>query len=156
MVTDKHQVRATGPVDALTHQPVKGRKRHGGVRFGEMERDALISHGAAALLQDRLLHCSDAHKTFCCPSCGSILTPSAVPNLRGRTAGGKRAVPFCRVCQVPCRLIMVPYVFRYLANELAAMNVTIRLKLAEFGQPLDVKPRSLPGLVEPKEGLRAG
>ncbi|CBZ50178.1 DNA-directed RNA polymerase,related [Neospora caninum Liverpool] len=118
MVTDKHQVRATGPVDALTHQPVKGRKRHGGVRFGEMERDALISHGAAALLQDRLLHCSDAHKTFCCPSCGSILTP-------------------------------------YLANELAAMNVTIRLKLAEFGEPVDVKPRSLPG-VEPNEGPRTG
>ncbi|PHJ17875.1 dna-directed rna polymerase i subunit [Cystoisospora suis] len=112
MVTDKAQVRATGPVDALTHQPVKGRKRHGGVRFGEMERDALIAHGASALLQDRLLHCSDAHKTFCCPACGSILTPSLSPSLRGRTVGGKRPVPLCKVCRVPCRLIVIPYVFR--------------------------------------------
>ncbi|PFH35445.1 DNA-directed RNA polymerase I RPA2 [Besnoitia besnoiti] len=150
MVTDKHQVRATGPVDALTHQPVKGRKRHGGVRFGEMERDALIAHGAAALLQDRLLHCSDAHKTFCCPACGSILTPAVSPTLRGRNVGGKRTVPLCKVCHVPCRLIMIPYVFRYLANELAAMNVTIRLKLAEFGQPLGMKPKTALGPVEAK------
>ena len=34
-------------------QPVKGRKKHGGIRLGEMERDALLSHGVAFCLQDR-------------------------------------------------------------------------------------------------------
>ena len=38
---------------AITRQPVKGRKKHGGIRLGEMERDALLSHGVAFCLHDR-------------------------------------------------------------------------------------------------------
>ena len=40
-----------GPIDCVTRQPVKGRKKGGGVRFGEMERDSLLSHGSTFLLQ---------------------------------------------------------------------------------------------------------
>lgn len=39
MVSDKYQVRSTGPINQLTHQPIKGRKKGGGIRIGEMERD---------------------------------------------------------------------------------------------------------------------
>ncbi|KAG4304220.1 hypothetical protein PORY_002401 [Pneumocystis oryctolagi] len=74
MVSDKFQVRTTGPVHSLTHQPVKGRKRAGGIRFGEMERDSIIAHGTAYILQDRLMNCSDYTQSWICKSCGSILS----------------------------------------------------------------------------------
>merc|ERR1712187_854059 len=77
MVAEKAQVRARGPVDSKTMQPVKGRKRHGGIRFGEMERDSLLAHGAAFLLHDRLMRCSDFDVAYVCPLCGSVLTPQA-------------------------------------------------------------------------------
>ncbi|KAJ2037752.1 hypothetical protein H4S04_002683 [Coemansia sp. S16] len=95
MVSDKYQVRTTGSVNPLTQQPVKGRKRGGGIRLGEMERDALIAHGAAYFLQDRLMNCSDYSLAYVCRTCGSILAPIAAPatshivDLSGEDSGKK-------------------------------------------------------------------
>jgi len=66
MVNDKFQVRSTGAINQLTHQPVKGRKFGGGIRFGEMERDSILAHGAAYLLHDRLHLSSDYCTINCC------------------------------------------------------------------------------------------
>lgn len=73
MVSDKVQARATGPIDILTQQPIKGRKRHGGIRVGEMERDSLISHGMAFAVNDRLMNVSDLSEGVVCVKCGGIL-----------------------------------------------------------------------------------
>ncbi|EGD78089.1 RNA polymerase [Salpingoeca rosetta] len=129
MVSDKYQVRATGPVDSRTRQPIKGRKRHGGVRFGEMERDALIAHGTAFLLQDRLLRCSDDSEATVCKSCGGVLSTTSI----AQSAASRIRKDVCLSCKdskvVKVRL---PYVFRYLGAELAGMNINMSLDVSEI------------------------
>jgi DNA-directed RNA polymerase I subunit RPA2 len=83
MVNDKFQVRTTGPVNQLTGQPVKGRAKGGGIRVGEMERDSLIAHGAAFILQDRLMNCSDSQRAWICRDCGSFLSTQVAVSSAG-------------------------------------------------------------------------
>ncbi|XP_047526041.1 DNA-directed RNA polymerase I subunit RPA2 [Pieris napi] len=119
MVSDKWQVRTTGAVDARTRQPVKGRRRGGGVRLGEMERDALISHGAAFMLQDRLFHCSDKCQALLCTKCGTLLGPIAV------TGGSKDT---CRLCkQGHLVSIAIPYIFKFFVTQLASVNINVKI-----------------------------
>jgi DNA-directed RNA polymerase I subunit RPA2 len=129
MVSDKFQVRTTGPVHNLTQQPVKGRKRAGGIRFGEMERDSMLAHGVSFLLQDRLMNCSDYSQSYVCRRCGSILSPIAQgTGVLGAVVGAPPKV-HCHTCKRSDALdvIAVPFVFRYLAAELMAMNIDIKL-----------------------------
>ncbi len=64
--------RASGPVTKLTRQPLEGRSKEGGLRLGEMERDALLSHGASSMLRDRLFFNSDLYRIHVCKICGFI------------------------------------------------------------------------------------
>jgi DNA-directed RNA polymerase II subunit RPB2 len=59
MVEDKINYRDTGPKTLLTHQPTQGRGDGGGLRIGEMERDALVSHGMSKFLTESMMERSD-------------------------------------------------------------------------------------------------
>eukprot|EP00049_Salpingoeca_infusionum_P002414 m.56554 g.56554 ORF g.56554 m.56554 type:complete len:1175 (+) comp11566_c0_seq6:1231-4755(+) len=125
MVSDKFQVRTTGPVNSVTRQPVKGRKKKGGIRFGEMERDALLGHGTSFLLQDRLLRCSDDSVADVCKTCGCLLSTMSLP----KSSSSRIRTRECRKCGDASYVVAVrlPYVFRYLAAELSAMNINLTL-----------------------------
>jgi len=127
MVSDKFQVRSTGPVDTLTCQPVKGRRRGGGVRFGEMERDSMLSHGAAFLLQDRIFHGSDRTVAYLCRKCGNLLSPTVKV---GQNVGGLETNdPTCVLCNQTkyVELFEVPYIFLHLVKELISVNIKVNL-----------------------------
>lgn len=112
MVEDKIHARARGPVQILTRQPVEGRSRDGGLRFGEMERDCIISHGCSMFLRERLFEVSDSYSISLCSNCGFM--QSGV----------------CRACGVECKMVDVPYAFKLLIQELNAMNISLRFDIA--------------------------
>uniref|UniRef100_J3N3Q7 DNA-directed RNA polymerase subunit beta n=1 Tax=Oryza brachyantha TaxID=4533 RepID=J3N3Q7_ORYBR len=141
MVSDKFQVRTTGRIDQITRQPVGGRKFGGGIRFGEMERDAVLAHGASYLLHDRLHSCSDYHIADVCSLCGSLLTATVIKSESQKKAKQdmlglptvRPAKNFaCQACKTTkgMETVAMPYVFRYLAAELAAMNIKLELRLS--------------------------
>jgi DNA-directed RNA polymerase I subunit RPA2 len=127
------QVRSTGPNDILTRQPIKGRKRGGGVRFGEMERDSLISHGASFLLQDRLFHNSDKSTALICTTCGTLLGPVTVVTRPAEKPSLTEYQDVCRLCEHGDTIeeIQLPYIFKFFVTQMASCNINVKIKTRE-------------------------
>eukprot|EP00210_Caulerpa_lentillifera_P003726 g3559.t1 len=136
MVSDKHQCRSIGPVNQMTNQPVQGRKVGGGIRLGEMERDAILSHGGSFVLNDRLCLSCDRSIALACSRCRSLIGPHTkqkiLPEIEARmfkrlgASGKAMTYVVCPICGNATDSIIqspVPKVLQLLAAELCAMNV---------------------------------
>lgn len=128
MAEDKVKYRNRGPIHPVTRQPVADRKRFGGVKFGEMERDCLIAHGAAASLHERLFTLSDSSQMHVCRKCKNIANVVQRPL---RVIGGRKVRgPYCRVCESfeDVVRVEVPYGAKLLHRELLSMGISLKFE----------------------------
>jgi DNA-directed RNA polymerase II subunit RPB2 len=118
MVNDKAHSRANGPMVNLTRQPAEGRSRDGGLRFGEMEKDAMVSHGAARFTRGRMYDSSDKYSVHTCNKCGHIAAYN-----------DKMHIHHCKMCdnRSDFSYVEIPYACKLLFQELNTMNIAPRI-----------------------------
>lgn len=118
MVNDKTHSRSIGPMVNLTRQPAEGRSRDGGLRFGEMERDCMISHGASRFTKERLYDVSDKYEVHVCKKCGLIASYN-----------NDLHIHLCNTCgnRTDFAFVKLPYACKLMMQELSTMNVSSRL-----------------------------
>lgn len=111
LVSHKIHSRSRGPVALLTKQPTEGRSKEGGLRFGEMEKDCLIAHGAAVVLKERFS--SDKTQIPVCKECGITAIHNRIKN--------KIYCPLCKGSKI--ENVDMSYAFKLLLDELRSMLI---------------------------------
>ena len=156
MVEDKWNARAEGRREQKTHQPTGGRGAQGGLRIGEMERDALAGHGISRFLRESLMERADKTEIRVCNGCGTVPIFNSKQNLF-----------VCPLCDGPVQylgsgqnmeilptisrsiattsIVEMPYATKLLADELQTyLNMGIRIltgnSVTSLKEPADLIP----------------
>ena len=138
MVKDKVNYRARGPRTSLTRQTVQGRANDGGLRVGEMERDCLISHGAAKMLEDSMMTRGDEYYMAICNQSGTFAIYNETkniflsPSIDGPIKFEGDLDTNLKINQISkygrnFSVIRIPYSFKLMMQELLTMNVKMNI-----------------------------
>ena len=114
MVSDKVYARTTGNYTTFMRQPVEGRSRDGGLKFGEMERDCMLAHGTTHFIKEKLFNNSDKFHVHVCDNCGFMMN----------------SLSSCAICHNNnVRKCDFPYASKVLAHELMAMGIKMKIQV---------------------------
>ena len=135
LVHDKNQSRATGPRNNMTHQATSGRAHGGGLRVGEMERDAVLGHGAAGFLQESFMVRGDGYKYQIDRSSGLTSAKKAHNDDEiihpTQQAIQKSLGSIDNVAARKLTTIETPYALKLLFQELQTMSIAPRIILQD-------------------------
>ena len=116
----RHTRGAKGPLVNDTRQPTDGKKREGGLRLGEMDRDCIFGHGAAHLYQNLTNFNSDAAVVWYCRSCGHQTNP---PGESDNWATHRCSHPNCQSDNVV--YLYTTWSHNVLFHEFRALNIKV-------------------------------
>jgi hypothetical protein len=111
--------RSSGPYSQLVRQPSVGRARDGGLRVGEMEKDAMLSHGTVQFLKERMFDVSDKYFVTLCKETGMIAAVNKEKNIYNSLYSNNNT-DFVRV--------QIPYASKLLMQELYTIGIVMKLK----------------------------
>jgi DNA-directed RNA polymerase II subunit RPB2 len=139
MTEDKWNARGEGRKEQLTHQPTGGRGNQGGLRIGEMERDAISGHGISAFVRESFMKRSDGTGFIICNSCGTIPIYNERQGLyvcalcdgpvqfAGENSRNLELIPPVKRTKASFSRIEEPYAMKVLGQELETyMNISMR------------------------------
>jgi DNA-directed RNA polymerase II subunit RPB2 len=178
MVEDKWQARGQGRKEVRTHQPTGGRGAQGGLKIGEMDRDAIVAHAGMAFVKESFMERSDGATMPICVACGTIPIYNPRLNLAvcsmcdgplqyiGTTVNDLELLPPLGRPKSKIVQIQMPYSMKLLTQEQEAyLNLSMRyittsgverLKPIEFtGAPSGEPPKPLQAMVYPETRVPA-
>ena len=157
MVEDKWQARTQGRKEQMTHQPTGGRGAQGGLKIGEMDRDAIVGHSLSAFQRESYMKRSDGTKMPICTSCGTIPIYNPKMNIQqctlcdgpakytGSTMTNMEILPSMKKRKGKIVTVEMPYATKVLTHELAGIpNIGLRFITSgdtERFRPLETKDK---------------
>jgi DNA-directed RNA polymerase II subunit RPB2 len=140
MTEDKWNARGFGRREQRTHQPTGGRGNEGGMKLGELERDAIIAHGVSAFQNESYMLRSDGTTFVVCNGCGTIpiyntrqkfyLCPMCDGPIQfsGETSQDLEPIPPPTRSAATFSTVSMPYVMKLFTQELNAFaNIGLRV-----------------------------